>query len=661
VHGLETLAAVTPRGIIPAVPRDLILPVLWAGLLNAAAWAVGRSLLVRICPERRGIPGLGEAGHVLAALLGFAALAFVALALGLIGFLQRPLLALGTLGAGAWGLVAISRAVAGWRPRLRPADLPTIAAGLFLATFVLAGLSPMLQHDDASYHLLLPRLYLDEGVIPALPFLLFANMPHVVEVLWTWGLACGDYTAVKLLPLGFVGWTLAGLWGHTARRAGRLGAGLLLVAFMASKSLQWHLGLAYVEPVLGAYLLGAALALVAWWRTGNRGDLRLVGLLGGVAAAGKYTAWFFAAVLVAAALGRLAWRRPPGAWRAAGALTLWTALPVAPWLVKNAVVTGNPVYPNLWNLLGGPGWSAVQSHHLWQVTRLPGSDLPGGLVGFLRLPWDLAVRDHVFDAPSVSLALLALALVAPFCRELRPDERLLTLLPLPGLALWWLVMSHGRYLVAWLAVVALAAAVALRRLGRSPRGRALLIVAVTGAALTQLAAHRYPWRPQLEVLVRPRAELLARNPSLPLARALAGLVPSHGVVLGMWENRFFFLSRRVEADASYEAPSGLARLRAAGDPARFAAALSAGGVTHVVIHARQLQRYLDNAYGWDLVDPGIYPAAALERDRELLRRFVGEQLTLVGELGPWGIFVLQPPARSAGIDDRAEGDLSAPP
>jgi hypothetical protein len=312
-----------------------------------------------------------------------------------------------------------------------------------------------------------------------------------------------------------------------------------------------------------------------------------------------------------------------------------------PWLAKNLAVTGNPVYPNLWGLFGGPGWSAIQSHHLWQVTRLPGSDLPGGLPGLLRLPWDLAVRDHAFDAPSISLALLALALAAPMLRRLRPDERLLALLPLPGLALWWLLMSHGRYLVAWLPVVALGAAVPLRRLARNRPRRALLAVAVMAAALWQLVAQRYPYRPPLEVLTHPRPELLARDPSLPLASALAAVVPPRGVVLGMWENRFFFLPRRVQADASYEAPSGLARLREAGEPARFAAGLAAGGVTHVVIHARQMQRYLTNGFGWDLLDPEVYPAAALARDRDLLRRFVAEELELAFELGPWGVFRLR--------------------
>ena len=74
------------------------------------------------------------------------------------------------------------------------------------------------------------------------------------------------------------------------------------------------------------------------------------------------------------------------------------------------------------------------------------------------------------------------------------------------------------------------------------------------------------------------------------------------------------------------APTGLARLRKAGDPAVFARKLVASRFTHVVINIPMASQYLNNGLIFNLLDDRLYPTAQLENDRARMMRFTSEYL-----------------------------------
>jgi hypothetical protein len=127
----------------------------------------------------------------------------------------------------------------------------------------------------------------------------------------------------------------------------------LLSSFSVALSLAW----AYVDLLLMLMVLAMLLALRQWRRQGTTGWLALAGLLAGLAFGGKYTAFAVGAgglaVVAHTALacppagrrddrGRLARLGRPLATFASMA-----ALAAAPWLLKNWLMTGSPVYPLL--------------------------------------------------------------------------------------------------------------------------------------------------------------------------------------------------------------------------------------------------------------------------------------------------------------------------
>ena len=412
---------------------------------------------------------------------------------------------------------------------------------------------------------------------------------------------------------------------------------------MSGKNVQWHLGNAYVEPTLGLLLLGALLAFLAWHETQHRAYLAIVAALCGAAAASKYTGWYFGGAILAGVL--IASGRSAAPLRARVRLALMpigvSSLLVLPWLVKNAVVTGNPIYPNLYGWLGGGSWSAIQSFHY-----LRSQSYAGGPRGYLEslpaIPWHLTIADNFFYAPSFSIALMALFLAAlAMPASWRPPARSVTASAVIGLACWAFTARQGRFLVAWVPVMTLVAAQALAFLKGRALPQAAVLVLVLAAGTWQLRTQRYAYEPPVSLLVGDRQARVPRNLNYEVCRALNEEVPDDGRVLGLWENRFFFLERAWDGDSAYEAPTGLAALRAAGDAGVFAAGLRARNVTHVVVNTRVMGTYFANTLGFDLLDAERYPAARLEADRALMHEFLTGHLEERHRIGAVTIYRLR--------------------
>ena len=115
-------------------------------------------------------------------------------------------------------------------------------------------------------------------------------------------------------------------------------------------------------------------------------------MLAGAAAAVKYTG----VVYVALPLGAwLVWRaiRGRASWRAVAAAVAGGAIVFGPWLVKNAIETGNPVYPLAYSVFGGVDlddeWAARwHDAHAGKVPWSQPAAIPGD---FAATFWSVAV------------------------------------------------------------------------------------------------------------------------------------------------------------------------------------------------------------------------------------------------------------------------------
>jgi hypothetical protein len=277
------------------------------------------------------------------------------------------------------------RVVGGW------ASLITVAFVLLVLTQALA---PASDWDSLMYHLDVPADFLrarrivvppdnlhvaQVGLIHMLyvPLLAFAgaSAPAVMSAMLLFILALAVYAcSLRLLERGSADFVLATFWGT---------ATLVLVGPSAR-----------VDVALAYLLLAANYALLL--APVSASPARMIGLAGlilGLAIGTKLQALAFAAALVplawAAARKALASagaRRSALGWFAAGA-----ALGAAPWLLKNLVLLGAPLYPLL----------AAKRLEPWLVALLGSAAIPVGVdpralaaLEHARAPfnlWDLAV------------------------------------------------------------------------------------------------------------------------------------------------------------------------------------------------------------------------------------------------------------------------------
>ena len=209
-------------------------------------------------------------------------------------------------------------------------------------------------------HMQLPREFYQAGRVAALPHNVYSHFPLGTEMLRLLGMCLrgGAYEGMYLAKL-IVGLyavvAVAGAFGGL-RPAGRFhaaaGAALLATA-------PWVLYLSWLAlPELAslAYLV-LALVWVRHWlaRPGVR-PAACIGLMLAAAATTDYAAaaTVAAPVLVVVAVGVLFRRRGLGQLFLAGGLVMALLLP---WLIRNAVATGNPVFPLATGVFGRGRWS----------------------------------------------------------------------------------------------------------------------------------------------------------------------------------------------------------------------------------------------------------------------------------------------------------------
>ncbi len=605
---------------------ELALPVLGGTLVHLAGFGVGDALGERVAPDA--LRASSRAERLLyAVVLGIAVLGAVAFVLAAGGWLYRPAL-IAVLAAGAALGAARLRSLAREGAPPTAAWIPFAVAAAVVVVFLPSALYPVLVHDEAAHHMLLPRLHLAHHGFARLPWNLFANMPHMVDLFNVYPLAVGDYLAVRVMHLGYQALAVGCVAALVARKTGALGGLIGAVLLAGGNNFLWHVGIAHVEPVIGLLLLAAVVGL-------ERDAWILAGIACGAALQSKYTAWFFVAAILAGEMTR----RRFGRLAACGGIA---ALLVLPWLVKSAILTGNPIYPNLFGVLGGDGWSAIQATQLARSAAVPGG-LPKTPGTYALIPLRLILDNGgVFFCPTFSAALMA-AFLASFAipRSWRGGGAALQLTGLLGLAGWAGSVEQGRFLVAWVPVMAYVGCRTLEPLGarRARLGAALAAVTVLTAA--QIVLQPFERRPVLDVFRVPKAELLERNfayaDSAFLDRAMAGT----GRFLGMWENRFAFADRPFESDSAFEAPWALARLRALGDPDAFARELASRGITFVVLNDKRFGAYSGIRLRPLIVDGVVYTEARFRRDLQILEEFRERWLEPLPWRGEWTIYRLR--------------------
>jgi Dolichyl-phosphate-mannose-protein mannosyltransferase len=373
-------------------------------------------------------------------------------------------------GAGKWYLFLAIGVVAAacWKmfPRspLREAVKAPLGRAGIAAAFIFCAygiwyfanaLAPEILADGMGYHLGLPYEYVRLGRFPR-RITFYDMVPQGLEMLYTSAFAFGRHSAAKLVEFAFFGATLP-LFFRIGRRLG-LGdmAALLAAVFYFCAPVAGATGASSYNDAAGVFFTLAAFYLLLVWRdTGVHRYLLLAGVLAGFCFAIKVPGIM---TVVTALLFVLSEPRPLGSGpgrsrlRNAALLALGASLTMAPWLLRNAILTGNPAAPLLNWLFPNPYFHAATERQLAATLASVGRVRPW------TIPWQLAFGDGFAGTFGPLLLLLPLGLLA-----LRRQAGRWAWTGAVFLALPWYSNTGARFLMPALAVAALTLGMVLPR------------------------------------------------------------------------------------------------------------------------------------------------------------------------------------------------------
>jgi len=473
-------------------------------------------------------------------------------------------------------------------------------------------------YDVLEYHLQLPREYFEAGRISYCAHNVYANFPANVEMLYLAAMALTGApqdtgTICHLIHLFLGVMFVAATWRAAAQWSPRAG----VVAGVLAGTVGWlpYLsGLAYVE--LGMLFFGAAaMACVVRGhgatkpRSHEGGWIALAGVLAGFACGCKYTAL----PLVAAPLGVMIvalWRGWAERAKALALFGLGAAAAFSPWLIKNAAMTGNPVFPLAQRVFQAapPGWGAEETAK-WNRGHFPRAD-KSDLGDRLAALWRNLPGDHL---QRLGPALFVLALVGLLGSATEPRSHGATkfglMVVLMVQLLVWTFATHlfARFAVVMLIPLALlGGAVGCRVSSKAGRG-VLAAVVVVGAAWNFYFAARLHAR---EAPAGAPATLfyVGQVPGFEYLGMINRELSVDAKILMVGEARPFYVRRSVDYCVVFNRSPFVAAVESGKSAADITAWLRERGYSHVLVHWKEIAR-LRRTYGFsERVNEALFDA-----------------------------------------------------
>lgn len=517
-------------GLLDRVPL-WIAAAFWYGL----AWSIGDAVLQRlpmVALRTHAAPTQALAvRHPLAITLGLGMLSLTTLMVGWLGWL-RP--ASGMISAVViWIAIGIFSCVQGRRcVALRPttpnepltgAAYPLMRRLIHLLQWVFAvccfyysvaaAMAPV-EFDVLEYHLQAPKEFWQQGAITFLPHNIYANMPLGIEMHalawmsliggsdgWWWGALIGKVIIGWMAPL--TAWLLAAsLFEFSQREQAtdmeREHGGLLAlggaVLYVTLPGVAEVSQFGQIDAGFGLYLLATVVVAFHYsFGLGNserKGTAVVLGVFAGLAFAAKYPGVMFAVVPAVCVIALKAFHRPLQLKSLGLHLALFglgVLLTAGPWLAKNTLLCGNPVYPLAGSLFGGKTLDTAKVEQWQQAHAIPAAkNADGTEVRYSGRQAIASLQQLAYKSPIPSPILVPMLLLGILYSPRRETWWWLSWL-VAGLAVWWF-MSH-RLDRFWLPLLPLACWLAARAslpLFQTAAGIPLAVVLTIGVSYSLL-------------------------------------------------------------------------------------------------------------------------------------------------------------------------------
>ncbi|MEE8352227.1 MAG: glycosyltransferase family 39 protein [Rhodospirillales bacterium] len=429
---------------------------------------------------------------------GFGILGWLMFPIGVSGYLSEQAIS-ALLTAGALGVLLLRRPDhSAWR---LPSDgigrvlwvLLAIIAGFGVAQ----GLAPPADADTLSYHFAVPQEFLAAGRIEFVPQALEGAIPFGVQMTYAPALALGGEMALTLWTM-ISGWAAAALLFVLCQRHLDHNWSLALtLVFLTTPTVIYGSGSGQVELRIALFVMLGAWATVRAVETGQVRYAVLAGLGGGFYAAAKYTGLLFIAALGAVLIFQRRW------FHHGVVFGITTVVAGVQWYAWNALHTGDPVFPALFQWLGREDlitWTKAYDLDFKAFLFRPENPLPQTLTWLFLFPFKATLNAAGLpDAGRVGFGPYGL-LVLPFAMlglwRCRQTFRQSPLVRYAGIAVLFYVLwfflggsQRIRHLLPVLPLVLICLSVAAERLIRDGRHQKPLMTVIAATLVLQMAGY----------------------------------------------------------------------------------------------------------------------------------------------------------------------------
>ncbi len=478
--------------------------------------------------------------------------------------------------------------------------LPILAA---LAVDWTACLSPEWFYDGQVYHLGLPERFLMVHKFPVLPEHMLTFLPLNAEMLYGAALAFGGEEAAKLINLAYAGLLALAVAGLARRLAPGTawvgGLAALLVVTMPLAPVENEITFGDNVRALWETL---ALACVLDGLAGSRRGWLRAGAFAGCAMGSKYLAVIGAGVLFCAA-ATTAWRGPRRKRSFVPALAYFAVASavVSPWLFRNWLAGGDPVYPFGLGLFPTIRYSPEEMG-LWMADNRHYGVEGQTFARWLTLPYRVVIdlKDGDFGTFTTGPLFAAFLPLLVF-RRAWPAGALAALGLIAVEWTCWSVSSQLiRYLLPALAALAALLAWGVAEMGRaSPRHARLLLAAAlawSGCSLVARVLHRYNLEDMYGVYSFAAGRFAPGDAAAGRGYGAAFRALPPGAVLLVGEDRVLGIGRRWKATSIFNEPLVRVWARECPSAGRVAVKARQAGVRVALVNGDGLNALRDRGF-----------------------------------------------------------------
>jgi len=322
-----------------------------------------------------------------------------------------------------------------------------------------AALAPVTGVDELIYRVANASTYLKEQGFVYIPSNFSHQQPQLVMMLQMWGMSLGSDSASQVIQ-----WAMGVIFILSvidfARRFMPFTVALAIGIIIYCASDVVVLSARAVPDLANSvFLFLSFTALKLWLDTKNDRWLLLIGLLAGFFAAGSRLTGAYGAIALTVCIiiyGLRDKQIDPFRAITSGMLVAGIAfLMVLPWLIKAFVMTGNPVWPFLFDVFGAKDFTQASAAYLSGTeSRVLGGSITS-LQWIISSPWDLTFNPHNFRSGVYGPFILA-SIPAMFVTGLNDQLRKYVLIALISCAIWYFSFPRLRSLIPIISLLTVA-------------------------------------------------------------------------------------------------------------------------------------------------------------------------------------------------------------